>query len=392
MSIVLFDNHERNKLYPLNSACATAELRVGIFTMRERWQHISKEDVYIFTAKYLSPLYESIPPDSHFWIEANLIPNKKLVEQIFNLDENEAIKDKNGIIAARKNAEDNSLDFLNNEGSFSKIREISNARCIEYPWHIFQYNDALLREDFERITAGRTCAPLPQTNQYLNAENIFIEENAVINFSIINASGGPVYIGRNCTVMEGSMIRGSVALCDNTVLKMGSKIYGATTLGPCCVGGGEIKNAVMQGYSNKAHDGYLGDAVVGRWCNLGAGTSNSNMKNNASAVKMWNGFNKEYVAVDMKCGVVMGDYSRTAINSSINTGTMIGVCCNVFGEGLLPKYIADFQWGAKGISKYEFEKSLQDVANWKKLKGSVLTDAEIKVLKHIFERSALEWD
>jgi NDP-sugar pyrophosphorylase family protein len=189
--------------------------------------------------------------------------------------------------------------------------------------------------------------------------------------------------------MEGCTLRGPVALCEGTTLKMGTKIYGATTLGPCCVGGGEIKNVVMQGYSNKAHEGYLGDAVIGKWCNLGAGTSNSNMKNTASPVKMWNGFTKNYVTVDIKCGVIMGDYSRTAINSSLNTGSVIGVCCNVFGDGLLPKYIEDFQWGSKGLTKYEFEKSLRDIANWKKLKASNLSDAETKVLKYIFERESL---
>jgi len=388
MSIVLFDNNERNKLYPLNNVCAVADLRTGIFTARERWEHISKDNVFIHTANYLSVLYEPVPQGSHIWVDANLIPDEYLIGRIFSLKENEAVTDTTGLIAGRKKFE-NGFSSADTSTLFEKTHETDDLKRIEYPWNIFQYNNEILRKDFARISAGRNSQPLPKTNQYIDPENIFIEEGAVINFSIINAATGPVYIGKNCTVMEGCTIRGPVALCDGTTLKMGTKIYGATTLGPYCVGGGEIKNVVMQGYSNKAHEGYLGDAVIGKWCNLGAGTSNSNMKNTASLVKMWNGFTKNYVAVDVKCGVVMGDYSRTAINSSLNTGSVIGVCCNVFGDGLLPKYIDDFQWGSKGHTKYKFEKSLQDIANWRKLKGANLSDEESKVLKYIFDRESL---
>jgi len=388
MSIVLFDNNERNKLYPLNNVCAVADLRVGILTARERWEYISKDNIFINTADYLSVLYEPVPQGLHIWIDANLIPDEYLIGRIFSLAENEALADSKGLIAGRKNF-GNDFNATNALRAFERVHKIDDTRRIEYPWNIFQCNNEILREDFARITAGRSSQQLPKSNQYIDPENIFIEEGAVVNFSIINAATGPVYIGKNCTIMEGCTIRGPVALCEGTVLKMGTKIYGATTLGPHCVGGGEIKNVVMQGYSNKAHEGYLGDAVIGKWCNLGAGTSNSNMKNTASLVKMWNGFTKNYIEVDVKCGVVIGDYSRTAINSSLNTGSVIGVCCNVFGDGLLPKFIGDFQWGSKGITRYEFEKSLQDIANWKKLKGANLSDAESKVLKYIFERESL---
>jgi len=388
MSIVLFDNNERNKLYPLNNVCAVADLRVGILTARERWELISKDNVFINTADYLSVLYERVPQGSHTWIDANLIPDEYLIGKIFSLEENEALADSKGLIVGRKYFHDD-FNASNALRAFERIHKTDDARRIEYSWNIFQCNNEILREDFASITAGRSSRQLPKSNQYIDPENIFIEEGAVVNFSIINAATGPVYIGKNCTIMEGCTIRGPVALCESTTLKMGTKIYGATTLGPHCVGGGEIKNVVMQGYSNKAHEGYLGDAVIGKWCNLGAGTSNSNMKNTASPVKMWNGFTRNYVEVDVKCGVIMGDYSRTAINSSLNTGSVIGVCCNVFGDGLLPKFIEDFQWGSKGITKYEFEKSLLDIANWKKLKGANLSDAESKVLKYIFERESL---
>jgi UDP-N-acetylglucosamine diphosphorylase/glucosamine-1-phosphate N-acetyltransferase len=201
---------------------------------------------------------------------------------------------------------------------------------------------------------------------------------------IINASAGPVYIGKNAEVMEGSIIRGPFAMGEGACIKSGTKVYGATTLGPRCVVGGEIKNSVLFGYSNKAHDGYLGDSVIGEWCNLGAGTTNSNLKNNASDIKIWTP-NGEMNAGG-KCGVMMGDYSRTAVNTAINTGTVIGVSCNVFGTGLTPKYIPNFSWGSEGVKRYEFEKVIADIAAWKKLKGQLINNGEKSILKYIFEK------
>ncbi len=183
--------------------------------------------------------------------------------------------------------------------------------------------------------------------------------------------------------MEGATVRGPVAVCDEAVVKMGTRIYGATTIGPRCIAGGEIKNSVLFGHSNKAHDGYLGDAVIGEWCNLGAGTTASNVKNNASAVSVWTP--KGELTVGLKCGVIMGDYTRTAINTSINTGTVIGVSCNVFGAGLLPKFIPSYSWGTDGIERYRFDKAITDIENWKALKGSGVSEAEKMVLKHIFD-------
>ena len=200
---------------------------------------------------------------------------------------------------------------------------------------------------------------------------------------IINASTGPVYIGRNAEVMEGCVIRGPFAMGEKSCLKMGAKVYGATTLGPACVAGGEIKNSVMFGFSNKAHDGYLGDSVIGEWCNMGAGTTNSNIKNNAGPVRIWTPAGE--LEAGKKCGVMMGDYSRTAVNTSINTGTVIGVCVNVFGSGLTPKHIPNFSWGSEGVKRYEFEKAIADIAEWKKLKGQDVTEEEKSILKYVYE-------
>ena len=385
MSIVLFDNIDRKHLYPLNNTCANADLRIGICTAAERWQKLTSEQVFVFTEAYLSPLYDTIPAGIHYWIDAAILPDEALIKAILSLKNDEALISNNTLIAAcgSINATDITAEIL--PDAFTKKIPYGNVKKLLHGWDIFEHNDAMLRADFHMLTAGRKSQPIPSTCQAVNAEHIFIEEGASISYSVINASTGPVYIGKNAVIMEGSLIRGPFAMCSNAIVKMGTKIYGATTLGPCCVGGGEMKNVVLQGYSNKAHDGYLGDAVIGNWCNLGAGTSNSNVKNTGSIVKMWNKVAHDYVEANMKCGVVMGDYSRTAINSSINTGSVIGTCCNIFGEGLLPKYVPDFQWGSKGITKYELEKSFKDIDNWKKMKGRSLSDAEKKVLQYIFE-------
>jgi UDP-N-acetylglucosamine diphosphorylase/glucosamine-1-phosphate N-acetyltransferase len=210
-----------------------------------------------------------------------------------------------------------------------------------------------------------------------------MEKGAVMEHCYVNASEGPVYIGKNAVIMEGSLLRGPLAICENATVKMGTRIYGATTIGPRCVVGGEIKNAVFFGNSNKAHDGYIGDSVIGEWCNLGAGTSNSNVKNNASSVRTWtpNG----PVDAGTKCGALLGDYSKTAINTAINTGTVIGVCANVFGNGLTPKFIPSFSWGSEGVERYRLDKALVDIDRWKQLKKQVITDNEKTILKHIFD-------
>ena len=386
MSIVLFDNAERKKLYPLNNCCAVAMLRMGIFTIKERWQQLTNETVIIKTENYLSVLYDSIPPGSHIWIDAAVLADKDLTERILVLEEGAALADNNGLIAGRKKITDNNFNAAEALGYFETIHEYTDIKRLEYPWQIFQWNDEILRSDFEYIRSEKLSQQLPENCQYVNPGDIFLEEGAEISCCTINASTGPVYIGKDVLIMEGAVIRGPLALCEGSVVKMGAKIYGATTIGPFCMAGGEIKNAVMQGYSNKAHDGYLGDAVIGTWCNLGAGTTNSNVKNTAGIVKMWNAFAKEEIPVGIKCGVIMGDYSRAAINSSINTGTVIGICSNVFGEGLLPTYIPDFNWGAAGITKYKFDKAVQDINNWKKMKGQLLSSAETQVLQHIFEQ------
>lgn len=249
------------------------------------------------------------------------------------------------------------------------------------PWQIFLFNDEAIRLDFELICKGRHSQKISSTNSIISPDQVFVEEGAVVEHCIINASNGPVYIGRGTLIMEGTLIRGPVAICEGSVVKMGSRIYGGTTIGPNCIAGGEIKNSVMFGNSNKAHDGYLGDSVIGEWCNLGAGTSNSNVKNSAGDVKIWDAEQQAYVIVGKKCGLIMGDYSRCSINTTFNTGTVVGISCNIFGSGFPPKYVPDFTWGAE---EYDLEKALRDIDNWKQLKGSEITENENELLRNIY--------
>jgi UDP-N-acetylglucosamine diphosphorylase/glucosamine-1-phosphate N-acetyltransferase len=343
--LFLTDKEIKDNLYPFTLTRSAADIRVGILTIREKWQ--------TYTGDMISIADDDVEYAADTMIlSANIIPSKEFIESLTS----------------------------------EKEPSWKSVKIIQYPWHIFQWNDWALREDFKLITQGRKSQQIPSSVQTTGKENIFIEEGAKVTHCIINASTGPVYIGKNAEVMEGVMIRGPVAICEGAVLKMGAKIYGATTIGPYCIAGGEIKNSVLIGNSNKSHDGYLGDSVIGEWCNLGAGTTNSNMKNNVSEVKMWNESQKQMIGTGIsKCGLIMGDYSRAAINTSFNTGTTVGVCANIFGQDLPHKFIPSFAWGSSASSKYEFNKALDDIDKWKKLKGKTLTENDKKILKLIFE-------
>lgn len=355
MNIFLDDTQVKQGLYPFTATRHTADIRIGILTIREKWAFLSRFKLLSNPELLFTDAAEnnSIAPAI---FDASIVPSKRWLEGL-----------------------------LNTAGNSDRVKNDSDDfKVLQYPWQIFQYNDWAIRNDFEMITAGRQSQQISATNQIIGGENIFLEEGAVVEHSIINASTGPVYIGKNAQVMEGCMIRGAFALCEGAVLKMGSKIYGATTIGPYCTAAGEIKNAVMFGYSNKGHDGYLGDSVIGEWCNLGAGTTNSNVKNTAGEVRVWSNKDNDYLPVGLKCGLLMGDYSRAAINTSFNTGTVVGICCNIFGAYFPPKFVSDFTWGQE---RYTFAKVLQDVENWKQLKGMALTEHEKEILKNLYKQS-----
>jgi UDP-N-acetylglucosamine diphosphorylase/glucosamine-1-phosphate N-acetyltransferase len=387
MAIILFDNKHRDRLSPLSLNKAIADFRFGILTIKDRWELMLGEEACVHTAAYLQGLYPLIPePGVHTWIDAAVIPTTTLVAAIRQLKPGQALVAGDGLVAGKSASDFTGFNAAEAESFFAEILPADAVSRIEYPWELMQLNESMIREDFKLVTNGRTSQPLSPTVQLIQQADIFIEEGAKLECCILNASTGPIYIGKHAEIMEGSTVRGPFVLGQHSVLKMNSRVYGATTLGPYCMGGGEIKNSIMMGYSNKAHDGYLGDSVVGEWCNFGAGSSNSNLKNSAGDIKVWVMGEGESVVVGQKCGVIMGDYSRLAINSSVNTGSVIGLCCNVFGAGLLPRIITSFSWGTEG-KKYNIEAAVNDINNWKHMKGKKISDAEIHVLKHIFHSS-----
>lgn len=337
MRILLDDSLCRRALFPFTHTRHAAHIRIGILTLQEKWEKLGGLQVYVNPAE---------APADAIHISANIIPT------------------------------------LANYEAILKNNQAEEVRTLTHPWQIFQWNDWAIKEDFLILTKGRQSAAISTTNHIINPGQVFLEPGATVEYSIINAESGPVYIGAHARVMEGCLIRGSFSLGENAVLKMGTKIYGATTLGPGCVGGGEIKNSVMFSHSNKAHEGYLGDSVIGSWCNLGAGTSNSNVKNTGAAVKYKIDAGADFEWAGNKAGLLMGDYSRCAINTSFNTGTVVGVCCNIFSAGMPAVYIPNFTWDNQ---PYIFEKAIADICNWKQMKGAAMSELELQQLKHLYE-------
>lgn len=380
MTIILFDTPQTHTaFYPLTLTKPVAQLRQGIFTLQERWQHITGLPVSILGEQYLH--LPEIPVDeSYLYVDATLLPHLSPPFHLQKLPLNEGCLHQERIVAVKTSQK---LDYPLHAHLPDNIswQHLEKAYFLQAPWQLFQTNAQAIVADYKLLTAGRSSQPIDATNVITGGSDIFIEEGAVVKGCFLNAAEGPVYIDKNALIMEGTAIRGPVAICQDAVVKMGAKLYGGTTVGTYCTAGGEIKNAILSGYSNKAHDGYLGDAVIGEWCNLGAGTTNSNVKNTAGEVKMWSEPVQDFVPVGKKAGLIMGDYSRSAINTGFNTGTVVGVCCNVFGNGQPPKHVPSFTWGEE---RYRFEKALADISNWKAFKGQKLSAAEKQMLNELY--------
>ena len=386
MQYVLVDITEREKFYPFSLTQSVANLRIGIYTFQERWEHYLGAESSIFTTPYLQKLYNNnafidntLPT---FFINVTCIPTAALMKKIQALGEGEKLISTSGKWIASNTSERSIEKILMSE--FAPIN-MNEVEFIQDAMDVLQWHSILIEKDFEWIKSNFVSEPIDQSNKVIQPENIFIEKGASIQCSILNASTGPIYIGKNAMVMEGVAIRGPFVLGEKAVVKMNTSIYGTTTIGPYCLAGGEIKNAVIMGYSNKGHEGYLGDSIIGHWCNIGAGTCNSNIKNTAGAIHMWNEAKQIWDTIGQKMGMLLGDYSRFAIQSSINTGSYIGVSANIFGNGLLPKYIPNFTWGT--LPGYQIEKAIEDINNWKKLKGFTLSEEEIEVLKYLHQNS-----
>jgi len=359
MNIILSDSEVSENLLPFTFTRPMSEIRIGINTIHEKWERAFNTKISYFQTNYLSELYPFVYAKDNFFISGNILPDENLVKTIKLLKVGEILKDTHQNLMAFR------YDFekLKKQGGAKTVIYENDYKSIIHKHDIFTLNHEVLIDDFNNLTKSRKSCVLNDSNKLIgNPRNLFIEEGAIISGATINCETGPVYIGKNTLIMEGSCIRGPFALLDQSVVKMGAKIYGATTIGPCCKVGGEINNVVMFGYSNKAHDGYLGNAVVGEWCNIGAGTDASNLKNNYSEVAQWNYASKSYENTGLQfCGLMMGDHSKCSIGSMFNTGTVVGVCCNLFGADFHRSFIPSFSTGNrnKGYSKYPIEKLLE---------------------------------
>ncbi|WP_295117255.1 putative sugar nucleotidyl transferase [uncultured Chitinophaga sp.] len=380
---ILFDTPDRDLLFPFTHTRPSAACRVGLLSLQQKWAYLLGASLSHFTIDYLQPKFPLVTGGKeavNILLNGHVLPTEEFAAVVKGMETGDEIYKDGSLIAKAVSG----LDFLQSVNGKRKDFP-GELRRMDHPWHIFQLNDYGIRQDFKMLTKGRKSAAISKTNQVISPENVFIEEGANVECSVLNASTGPIYIGKNAQVMEGCLIRGPLAMGEGAVLKMGARIYGATSIGNYCVVGGEVKNTVFFDYSNKGHDGYLGDAVIGEWCNLGANTNCSNLKNNAREVRVWMEGRKEAWPAGMKCGVLMGDYSRCSINTMFNTGTVIGVSSNVFGSDFPPKFLPSFSWGGSSYGPYRVEEAIRDAASWMLLKGKTMADMEKSILTYIFE-------
>ena len=353
MNYILFDGTVRNALLPFTFTRPVADIRVGILTIREKWEKFLGYTTTTLTEEYLMEKYPMVEMEANVMINASFFPNPILVEMITNLEKKQGIITGEEIIAFHTNATQEAIDF----DTYDLIDYEGELLRIENTWDIFDKNDAAIREDFKILTEERFSQPIPKSVNVIAPENIFIEEGAKLEFVTLNASTGPIYIGKNAEIMEGSVIRGPFALCEEAQVKLATKIYGATTVGPHCRVGGEVNNSVLFGYSNKGHDGFLGNSVLGEWCNIGADSNNSNLKNNYEEVRLWSYETEGFARTGLQfCGLMMGDHSKCGINTMFNTGTVVGVACNLFGAGFPRQFVPDFSWGgAQGFVTHKLD-------------------------------------
>ena len=383
MNYILYDGAVRNNLLPFTFTRPVADIRIGILTIREKWEKFLGATTTTITEEYLSEKYPMVELEENVMINASFLPNPELVELIENLQENQAVIYGDEMVAFFTTNSQDEVDF----DSYDLIEFEGDILTVEHTWDIFQKNDAAIRADFALLTEDRESEPIPATVNVLGAENIFIEEGAVLNFCTLNASTGPIYIGRNAEIMEGSVIRGPFALCEEAQVKLATKIYGATTVGPHCRVGGEVNNSVMFAYSNKGHDGFLGNAVLGEWCNIGADSNNSNLKNNYESVKLWNYETERFENTGLQfCGLMMGDHAKCGINTMFNTGTVVGVSANVFGAGFPRNYIPNFTWGgAQGTQAYLPKKAFETAKIVMSRRHVDFDEMEQAILQHVFD-------
>ena len=375
MNVILFDNHRAN-YYPLSFTRPIAYFRIGILTIKEKWEQYYKS-VSVRTEEYLSVHFPLKKEKDNLWIDSRVLPSNTLIIELNNLRIGEALVKDGEIIAFRnRNFSAKKINVIDSNASFDLVKSLCD---------IFLYNDREIKNDFHFFS--RRKSQLVDGSNTLIGDKIFIEKGAKVSCSILNSENGPIYIGKDAEIMEGAMVRGPFSMLNDSVLKMGAKVYGATTLGPFCKVGGEINNVVFFGYSSKAHDGFLGNSVIGEWCNIGADTNNSNLKNNYADVKLWNYEIEKFKSTDLQfCGLIMGDYSKCGINTMFNTGTVVGVSANIFGSGFPRNFIPSFSWGgASGFSVYKLPKVFDVSEKVFARKGRKFDKIEKDILTHVYD-------
>jgi len=385
MNYILFDGTVRNALLPFTFTRPVADIRVGILTIREKWEKYLGSTTTSLTEEYLSEKFPMVELEENVMINASFLPNEVLSELVSNLEPNQAIFKGEEVIAFFTQDSQEEVDF----DTYDIIEYSDDCITIEHTWDIFQKNDIALREDFELLTEDRKSQPIPKSVNVIASENIFIEEGAKLEFVTLNASSGPIYIGKNAEIMEGSVIRGPFALCESGRVKLATKVYGATTVGPHSVIGGEVSNSVLFGYSNKGHDGFLGNSVLGEWCNIGADSNNSNLKNNYEEVKLWSYETEGFAKTGLQfCGLMMGDHSKCGINTMFNTGTVVGVSSNIFGSGFPRNFVPSFSWGgASGFTTYITKKAFETARLVMLRRNVEFDEKESRILEHVFEET-----
>lgn len=384
MQLVFSDAQYWEDFLPLTFTRPVAEMRCGILTFSERWQKIlDNTEISYFTENYLQNKFRNPEEKESLFLVTNFLPTEQVIQQIKDLKQGEALVYEDELIAARINMKDFSLNQI------EKMTDIKEELIFfKKPTDLFTYNDKAIDFDFELLTKGKTSQELSSTNGFLgDKKDLFIEEGAQIEFSTLNTKTGKIYIGKNADVMEGCNLRGPIALCEDSQLKLGAKVYGATTVGPHSKVGGEVNNIIIFGYSSKGHDGFLGNSIVGEWCNFGADTNSSNLKNNYSNVKLWNYRTKSFEDTGLQfAGLIMGDHSKTAINTQLNTGTVVGVASNIFKEGFPPNLVENFSWGGfKDDERFKLDKAYEVAERAMARRKVALTDDDKAIFKYIFD-------
>lgn len=381
MNIILHDLSNHLTFAPLTLTRPVGNLRTGMFTNDERWQfYIPEAEISFQTQAYLADKFPIKQTKDNYWINASIVPNARLVELVQELELNQTLYMKGVFMAHRgeKFEPKNSISVT-----------IEDLVILENRWDLYQKNDVILASDFNAYTKGKKSAPLSKTNTLIgDPSRLFIEESATVECAILNVKTGPIYVGKNAEIMEGSVIRGGLAMAESSALKLSTKVYGAVSLGPHCKVGGEVNNVIFQAYSNKGHDGFLGNSLIGEWCNLGADTNSSNLKNNYGNVKTYSYLTGEMEQTDlMFMGVAMGDHSKTSINTMLNTATVIGVCANLFSSGFPPKFVPNFSWGGeKNSPVYDLDRAV-DAANQMMIRrGEKITEEDLNILNFLFPK------